>query len=186
METIKEQTSILNFVNFLQFIISYNSKRIEDKLEFIFRLLDSNNFQSIKITDICRFIKVFNKTTYKLGDICHICYDNRVGVIKYLGPIDLKQGEFAGLELFEGGKNDGSVDGKKYFDCKQNAGIFVLTESLEVESDYEESKLVLELLFKRKFSVDDGVELMEFLELKNDIWVQQRFSIDPFLNIFKY
>ncbi|KAL4078456.1 hypothetical protein V8B97DRAFT_2021512 [Scleroderma yunnanense] len=56
------------------------------------------------------------------------------GILKYLGEIDGKPGQWAGVELsggFEGkGKNDGSVNGKRYFMCPPNCGVFVALAKL--------------------------------------------------------
>ena len=44
---------------------------------------------------------------------------------RYLGPTDFAKGEWAGIELDAGvGKNDGTVDGKRYFECAANFGLF--------------------------------------------------------------
>ena len=46
-------------------------------------------------------------------------------LFRYLGPTDFAKGEWAGIELEAPiGKNDGSVDGKKYFECAANFGLF--------------------------------------------------------------
>ena len=44
----------------------------------------------------------------------------------YLGPVGYAQGEWCGIVLDEpAGKNDGSVKGKKYFECKPKHGLIV-------------------------------------------------------------
>ncbi|KAK7046094.1 hypothetical protein VNI00_007092 [Paramarasmius palmivorus] len=56
------------------------------------------------------------------------------GTLRYIGPIDGKQGLWAGVELSGGfagkGKNDGSVGGKRYFECPEKCGVFVATTKL--------------------------------------------------------
>ncbi|KAG8833690.1 hypothetical protein FRC17_010222 [Serendipita sp. 399] len=48
------------------------------------------------------------------------------GVVRYCGKLDFTTGRWVGMELSEPkGKNDGSVKGKRYFQCKPNHGIFV-------------------------------------------------------------
>ncbi|KAL1919055.1 uncharacterized protein VTP21DRAFT_2436 [Calcarisporiella thermophila] len=49
------------------------------------------------------------------------------GILRFLGPTQFKPGVWAGVELDRRGegKNDGSVDGVRYFKCKKNTGIFV-------------------------------------------------------------
>ena len=47
------------------------------------------------------------------------------GVIKYIGTTDFASGVWIGINLDEPrGKNDGSVNGKRYFSCPQKHGVF--------------------------------------------------------------
>ena len=49
----------------------------------------------------------------------------KTGTLRYLGPTDFAKGDWAGIELDAGiGKNDGSVEGKRYFQCDANFGLF--------------------------------------------------------------
>ena len=52
--------------------------------------------------------------------------DGRSGVIRFLGPTKFKEGIWAGIEL-DGplGRNDGKINGYRYFYCPPNHGIFV-------------------------------------------------------------
>jgi hypothetical protein len=48
------------------------------------------------------------------------------GVVRFCGPTSFQAGRWVGMELSEPrGKNDGSVNGIRYFTCKPNYGIFV-------------------------------------------------------------
>ncbi|UZJ56484.1 hypothetical protein CBS101457_005804 [Exobasidium rhododendri] len=51
-----------------------------------------------------------------------------IGVLRHLGPVAFKAGEYAGLELIGSstgkGKNDGSVQGVQYFACEPGNGLF--------------------------------------------------------------
>ena len=57
--------------------------------------------------------------------------DGRQGVIRYMGNASFAKGAWVGLELFDDkGKNDGSVNGERYFDCEPDFGIFIRPESI--------------------------------------------------------
>lgn len=57
--------------------------------------------------------------------------DGRQGVIRYIGNAAFATGAWLGLELPDDkGKNDGSVNGERYFECRPGFGIFVRPESI--------------------------------------------------------
>lgn len=48
------------------------------------------------------------------------------GTIRFVGTTSFQTGKWVGVELDEAlGKNSGVVQGKRYFDCKNNHGVFV-------------------------------------------------------------
>ena len=52
--------------------------------------------------------------------------DGRVGVVQFVGVTDFAEGSWIGLVLDDrSGKNDGAVQGKRYFRCDQGKGMFV-------------------------------------------------------------
>lgn len=61
--------------------------------------------------------------------------DHRRGTISYIGPVAEIPGgigSWIGITLDEPtGKNDGSVKGKRYFQCPNNCGVFVRPERCE-------------------------------------------------------
>lgn len=69
-----------------------------------------------------------------VGDAVRIKSMGMEGTVRYVGGVDGKSGVWVGVELdsgFEGrGKNDGTVDGKRYFDCKPLCGVFVQNSKL--------------------------------------------------------
>ncbi|CAG8634999.1 793_t:CDS:2 [Dentiscutata erythropus] len=69
---------------------------------------------------------------FSIGDRVVAESMNIVGTLKFLGPIDIKAGTWAGVEVdIPGtGKNDGSVNGKSYFTCPPKSGIFILPSKL--------------------------------------------------------
>ena len=68
---------------------------------------------------------------------CEVSPGGRRGTVRYLGAIEeIKGGEWGvwvGVELDEPtGRNDGSVEGKKYFECGPQYGVFVRPERVVV------------------------------------------------------
>ncbi|KAI8881786.1 hypothetical protein K501DRAFT_154028, partial [Backusella circina FSU 941] len=56
-----------------------------------------------------------------------------VGTVRFVGHVDFDDGLWIGIELDRRvGKNDGSVDGKCYFTCSPNRGIFVRSEDISL------------------------------------------------------
>ncbi|KAJ6557190.1 hypothetical protein B0H10DRAFT_2121012 [Mycena sp. CBHHK59/15] len=83
---------------------------------------------------------VFGRSTsrtgrsFEVGDNVRIESLGYEGTLRYLGSIDGKMGLWAGVELSGGfagkGKNNGTVNGKQYFSCPPNCGVFVATTKL--------------------------------------------------------
>ncbi|ESN96560.1 hypothetical protein HELRODRAFT_138339, partial [Helobdella robusta] len=49
----------------------------------------------------------------------------KYGTLKFIGQTQFAKGDWAGIELDEPiGKNDGSIDGKRYFKCPPQFGLF--------------------------------------------------------------
>ncbi|KRZ77100.1 Tubulin-folding cofactor B [Trichinella papuae] len=66
------------------------------------------------------------------------------GKIAYIGETDFKPGLWIGVEYDEEvGKHDGSVNGKRYFQCMDKRGAFVRPHLVKTETENEEA---LELL----------------------------------------
>ncbi|KAF2197922.1 hypothetical protein GQ43DRAFT_466029 [Delitschia confertaspora ATCC 74209] len=62
---------------------------------------------------------------FKVGQSIEL-NDGRKGAIRFIGSIHVAEGEFIGVELYApGGKNDGSVQGERYFSCAPGHGLFV-------------------------------------------------------------
>lgn len=52
--------------------------------------------------------------------------DGRIGTIRFVGETTFRPGKWVGVELEDpSGKNDGSVQGKRYFDCEDGYGMFL-------------------------------------------------------------
>lgn len=57
---------------------------------------------------------------------------SRLGSVRFLGKTQFSEGLWAGIEYDEPvGKNDGSVKGKRYFECKDRYGGFVKVEYVQ-------------------------------------------------------
>ncbi|TCD64746.1 hypothetical protein EIP91_003668 [Steccherinum ochraceum] len=58
------------------------------------------------------------------------------GIVRFFGATSFSPGKWVGIELFEEqGKNDGTVQGLKYFTCKPAHGIFVKPSQVKVVSN---------------------------------------------------
>ncbi|XP_022247769.1 CAP-Gly domain-containing linker protein 1-like isoform X2 [Limulus polyphemus] len=63
----------------------------------------------------------------KVGDrvVVNATSGIKIGTLRYLGTTEFAMGQWAGIELDEPqGKNDGSVAGKRYFECVMKYGLF--------------------------------------------------------------
>ncbi|KAJ6646887.1 Restin like [Pseudolycoriella hygida] len=72
--------------------------------------------------------KTPTKSNLSVGDrvIVSSGMGSKPGMLQYIGETKFAPGNWCGVQLDEpSGKNDGSVDGVKYFDCPANFGIFV-------------------------------------------------------------
>lgn len=59
--------------------------------------------------------------------------DGRNAVVRFVGDTYFAPGVWVGVELDDGtGKNDGSVQGEKYFDCEPSNGMFVRPSAVTV------------------------------------------------------
>ncbi|KIK63885.1 hypothetical protein GYMLUDRAFT_40972 [Collybiopsis luxurians FD-317 M1] len=68
-----------------------------------------------------------------LGTIVQVSNVGR-GVVRFSGPTDFKPGKWIGIELEEQrGKNDGSVAGVKYFNCKNGMGYGVFVRPGQIK-----------------------------------------------------
>ncbi|KAI1790254.1 CAP Gly-rich domain-containing protein [Ganoderma leucocontextum] len=66
------------------------------------------------------------------------------GTVRYVGTTEFAKGIWIGVEYDEPfGKNDGSVQGKRYFDCRPNFGGFVKPDRVKV-GDYPVEEINLD------------------------------------------
>ncbi|KAK5583170.1 hypothetical protein RB653_004761 [Dictyostelium firmibasis] len=100
---------------------------------------NNNNINSNDATD--------NEIEIKVGDRCKVVsddptnYDERLGKVQFVGTVEFSSGVWVGVELdLPLGKNDGSVKGKKYFQCTQKYGCFAKPKNVLV-GDYPEEEI---------------------------------------------
>jgi len=88
----------------------------------------------------------------KLGDRCEVTLGGKRGLVTYVGKIpQIAPGWWVGVQYDEPvGKNDGTVKGKRYFECPPKYGGFLRPDKLQV-GDYPE----LDDLFTDDEDVDD-------------------------------
>ena len=73
----------------------------------------------------------------QLGDRVRVIgrYAVHEGTCKYFGTTLFREGYWVGVELDQpNGKNDGSVEGTRYFSCRPKYGLFARAQVVEVLS----------------------------------------------------
>ena len=58
-----------------------------------------------------------------IGQTVQVLADGRLATVRYVGQPHFAAGDWVGIELGdESGKNDGSVQGERYFECDMGSG----------------------------------------------------------------
>ncbi|CAK9071410.1 Dynactin subunit 1 (150 kDa dynein-associated polypeptide) (DAP-150) (DP-150) (p135) (p150-glued), partial [Durusdinium trenchii] len=72
----------------------------------------------------------------EVGQRVVYCSDHKLaGTVKFVGATHFSEGEWVGIALDKPlGKNDGTVQGKQYFECLQNHGLFMRAKVLLPEA----------------------------------------------------
>ncbi|XP_038135050.1 dynactin subunit 1-like isoform X3 [Cyprinodon tularosa] len=72
----------------------------------------------------------------KIGSTVEVTGKGQRGTVAYIGATLFASGKWVGIILDEPkGKNDGTVQGKRYFTCEENHGIFVRSSQIQVIDD---------------------------------------------------
>ena len=62
---------------------------------------------------------------FQLGQVVEL-HDGRIARVRFIGSTHFAAGEWLGVELDDAsGKNDGALQGQRYFDCEPKHGMFV-------------------------------------------------------------
>jgi len=68
----------------------------------------------------------------KIGQTVELS-DGRIAVVRFVGQLHFAAGDWIGVELEDSsGKNDGSVQGERYFDCEMGKGMFMRPTTVRV------------------------------------------------------
>jgi kinesin family member 13 len=69
-----------------------------------------------------------------VGESVQVRPSNLSGVVRFVGPTQFAPGLWVGIELDTSrGKNDGAVDGVRYFSCPARRGMFVRPKSVKLD-----------------------------------------------------
>uniref|UniRef100_A0A3B3WDL4 Dynactin subunit 1 n=1 Tax=Poecilia mexicana TaxID=48701 RepID=A0A3B3WDL4_9TELE len=72
----------------------------------------------------------------QIGSKVEVTGKGQQGTVAYIGATLFASGKWVGIILDEPkGKNDGTVQGKRYFSCEENHGIFVRSSQIQVIDD---------------------------------------------------
>ncbi|KAM9777342.1 dynactin subunit 1 [Neosynchiropus ocellatus] len=72
----------------------------------------------------------------KVGSLVEVIGKGQCGTVAYIGTTSFASGKWVGVILDEPkGKNDGTVQGKRYFNCEENHGIFVRQSQIQLVDD---------------------------------------------------
>ncbi|XP_057197670.1 dynactin subunit 1 isoform X2 [Triplophysa rosa] len=72
----------------------------------------------------------------KVGSLVEVIGKGHRGIVAYIGNTLFASGKWVGVILEEPkGKNDGTVQGKRYFTCQENHGIFVRQSQIQLVDD---------------------------------------------------
>lgn len=84
--------------------------RSNPKLSIRRSMSTSSSFKNIKINER-------KQNWLRIGE--NVLVNGMVGSIRYIGPVHFTEGTFIGIELRDpNGKNNGIINGKRYFNCK--------------------------------------------------------------------
>lgn len=107
--------------------------------------------------------KCFNSIEITIGKRV-LMNDKRIGIVRFIGETQFASGVFVGIELEKKlGKNDGSVNGIRYFDCRPQYGIFttisriakVLRDKKQTDMDSDDNSSEISLTISHSSNDND-------------------------------
>jgi len=95
--------------------------------------------------------KRIERLKLEIGDKLEIT-GHREGVLKFIGETDFSKGVIFGLELCDGslGDNSGIVDEKRYFECKENRGVFLPSTGIRKKCRKPKKKEPVRNIYRRR------------------------------------
>ncbi|KQK85522.1 dynactin subunit 1-like protein [Amazona aestiva] len=105
----------------------------------------------------------------KVGSRVEVIGKGHRGTVAYVGATLFATGKWVGVILDEAkGKNDGTVQGRRYFTCEENHGIFVRQSQFLAMGHVVLLLTIASLVFTVDQSIRDG-----------DVWVKEMMLGSP-------
>ncbi|KAI8928892.1 hypothetical protein BC831DRAFT_446272, partial [Entophlyctis helioformis] len=153
--------SPVSFDTYLHAVCAWQRSSIDERLEFVFRVLDLDGDKALSDDDLLMMLQQLLPHQFKTGDRVRVRRSLAShGVLRYIGVPHFSTGGrvWAGIDLDEPtGRHNGLVDGRRYFNTKDKHGVFVELTSLDFEPDYEACHDLLKHLGQPTTSDPSGV-----------------------------
>ncbi|OON16744.1 CAP-Gly domain protein, partial [Opisthorchis viverrini] len=92
----------------------------------------------------------------KVGTRVEVIGKDSIGTVAFIGPTQFSTGKWVGVVLDEPkGKNNGTVQGKRYFTCDENFGIFVRPTQLKLLDGPNEASLMSSSVLSESSAISD-------------------------------
>ncbi|KAJ3381500.1 CAP-GLY domain-containing linker protein 1 [Entophlyctis sp. JEL0112] len=131
----------ITFDDYMDKITEWRGYSANERLTFLFTILDYNKDGAITAADIAVFLTQLFRRKLQLGDRVKVSADSRTGTVRFIGETQFATGVWVGLELDPPavGKHNGAVNGVRYFTCDSgggdgdaNRGVFVALAAVEL------------------------------------------------------
>ncbi|XP_052740010.1 kinesin-like protein KIF13A [Bicyclus anynana] len=104
-----------------------------------------------------------------VGESVQLRLSSSTGVVAYVGPTHFAPGLWVGVELdAPTGKNDGSVGGTRYFNCRARHGIFVRVDKLVQDRRGKSARAFRDSELKRAASKGEGLHNLHRARSRGD------------------